>query len=381
MKIVSTRLSLVVSYAFIHAMSIISIAAYAAPAQDVPRIQLAILLDTSNSMDGLIDQARNQLWMAVNEFAKAKKNGVTPDLEVAVFEYGNDRLSAQEGYTRKVLGLSRDLDKVSEALFALTTNGGAEFCGYVIQKAVQSLQWSSSPQDIKAIFIAGNEPFNQGPVAYAGAIAKAKAKGVRVNTIHAGDHAQGLASGWQDGALLAGGRYMSIDSDHKIVHIVTPQDKKIAELNTLLNKTYIPFGADGEKGIQRQQEQDKKNSDISMGLLAKRVQSKSSKLYNSADWDLVDALEKGDLDLNKIDAKQLPQEMRAMNSKDRDAFVLAKKSERELFKRQIEELSKERDEYISRHKAQEAKSKAPTLNDALTTAVREQALAQEYQFK
>lgn len=34
---------------------------------DGPVIQLALLLDTSNSMDGLIDQARSRLWQIVNE--------------------------------------------------------------------------------------------------------------------------------------------------------------------------------------------------------------------------------------------------------------------------------------------------------------------------
>ena len=33
---------------------------------------LALLLDTSNSMDGLIDQAKSQLWKIVNELAAAK---------------------------------------------------------------------------------------------------------------------------------------------------------------------------------------------------------------------------------------------------------------------------------------------------------------------
>ena len=43
-----------------------------------PKIQLAILLDTSGSMDGLIDQTRNQLWQVVNELSMAKRNGITP---------------------------------------------------------------------------------------------------------------------------------------------------------------------------------------------------------------------------------------------------------------------------------------------------------------
>ena len=53
-----------------------------------PSVQIAILLDTSNSMDGLIAQAKTQLWNVVNEFVRAKKNGRPPAIQVALFEYG-----------------------------------------------------------------------------------------------------------------------------------------------------------------------------------------------------------------------------------------------------------------------------------------------------
>src|SRR6187399_1820752 len=82
-----------------------------------PLIQVALLLDTSGSMDGLIDQARTQLWTIVNEFAKTKKDGVTPQLQVALYEYGNDGLAATDGYIRKILPLTDDLDAISEKLF------------------------------------------------------------------------------------------------------------------------------------------------------------------------------------------------------------------------------------------------------------------------
>src|SRR5436305_1675097 len=77
-----------------------------------PKIQMAILLDTSNSMDGLIGQARAQLWKIVNEFAKAKKGGVQPDLEVALYEYGNNGLDAKTHWIRMVSPFTDDLDKV-----------------------------------------------------------------------------------------------------------------------------------------------------------------------------------------------------------------------------------------------------------------------------
>ena len=79
-------------------------------------IQMAILLDTSNSMDGLIDQAKSQLWKIVNELAVAKRNGKSPSIEVALYEYGNSCLSAESGYIRNVLPLTGDLDSVSEKL-------------------------------------------------------------------------------------------------------------------------------------------------------------------------------------------------------------------------------------------------------------------------
>ena len=44
------------------------------------KIQAAILLDVSNSMDGLIEQAKAQLWTMVNVMGKAKCNGETPQV-------------------------------------------------------------------------------------------------------------------------------------------------------------------------------------------------------------------------------------------------------------------------------------------------------------
>src|ERR1700693_5682961 len=94
-----------------------------------PKIQVALLLDTRNSMDGLIAQAKTQLWAVVTEFARATKQGRTPRLEVPLFEYRNNRLSPEVGFVRQVLPFTDDLDKVSENLFTLTTYGGEEYCG------------------------------------------------------------------------------------------------------------------------------------------------------------------------------------------------------------------------------------------------------------
>ena len=82
-------------------------------------VKIALLLDTSNSMDGLINQAKAQLWDIVNQFSYAKcGNGHRPNLQIALYQYGNDGLSSREGYIQQVIGFSSDLDEISEKLFS-----------------------------------------------------------------------------------------------------------------------------------------------------------------------------------------------------------------------------------------------------------------------
>ena len=350
---------------------------------EVPRIQLAILLDTSNSMDGLIDQTRNQLWQVVNEFAAAKQNGVTPILEIALYEYGNDGLPHSTGHIRQLNAFTRELDQVSHGLFSLTTNGGSEYCGYVIQTALNDLQWSHSSSDIKTIFIAGNEPFTQGPVNFHHAIEQARNMGVAINTIHAGNHDEGIAEGWQSGAILAGGDYMSIDHNIQVVHFDAPQDERIAELNALLNDTYVPYGAEGAVKQEMQLEQDEQSHSISAGLLAKRAKSKASSFYDNAGWDLVDAIRQGEVDaddLAEFEEAALPEPMQAMTADERLDYVQAKDAERKKIQQEITELSNDRDAFVAEKRAEMA-VQAPSMSDALIGAVRKQAEAKEFVFE
>ena len=348
-----------------------------------PSIQLAILLDTSNSMDGLIDQTRNQLWQIINEFSVARKGGVTPILEIALFEYGNDSLAKNSGYIRMLNGFTRELDAVSEGLFSLTTNGGSEYCGYAIRTAINSLQWSPSDKDIKSIFIAGNESFAQGPVDYREVARLAVKKGISINTIHAGGHHEGAKIGWESGALLAGGSYMSIDANQKVVHIEAPQDKKLAELNAKLNSTYLPYGRKGQEKVRRQMEQDALSSQISTGLLAKRAKAKSSSFYNNAGWDLVDAVEEGKIDestLTKMQETDLPKTMKDLSDKEKMEYVREKIDERNGLKKQIAELSQSRNAHVEKMKREQAAA-APSMSDALTKAVKKQAEQKNFSFE
>ena len=338
-----------------------------------PFIQIAVLLDTSNSMDGLIDQAKSQLWKIVNEFATAKKRGRIPDLQVALFEYGNNGLPAKEGYIRLVVPLTTDLDTVSEKLFALTTDGGSEYCGQVIDVAARALDWSESHNDLKAIFIAGNEAFTQGTVDYRSACRGAIAKGIVVNTIFCGGHASGIGGKWKAGADLADGQYMNIDHNRKVVRINAPQDTEIAKLNAELNKTYVAYGSAGKEGEARQRAQDANAATAAPAVVAERAAAKASANYRNSKWDLVDAVKDGKVDLDKMEDAELPEEMKQMDRAEREEYVKKQSARRDEIRAKISGLHAARRKHVAEKRKELAAEGADTLDQAMTKAIHEQA--------
>jgi hypothetical protein len=356
----------------------------AAEAKDPPRspaIQIALLLDTSNSMDGLIDQAKGQLWSVVNEFIGARRDGHPPALEVALYEYGNDGLPAQEGFVRLVVPMTDDLDTVSERLFALKTNGGQEYCGQVIRDAVTQLAWSRSSDVYKAIFIAGNEPFTQGAVNYNASCRAAIEKGIIINTIFCGPMPEGEQTGWKDGAVLADGRYMSIDQNQKVVAIPAPQDDEIARLGVALNETYIPYGKLGREGQARQVAQDTNAAAASPNAIVTRSISKGCPtLYCNDAWDLIDAIKNGKYKLDDMKDEDLPEDLRKLDKASRQARVDDASKRRESIQKRILDLNQERESFLAAERKQRVEEGKDSLDAAILQAVREQAAQANIRF-
>ncbi|WP_209405085.1 VWA domain-containing protein [Pseudozobellia sp. WGM2] len=341
-------------------------------------VQIALLLDTSNSMDGLINQAKAQLWDVVNKFTHAKcGDDSRPDLQIALYQYGNDNLSYREGYVQQVLDFTGDLDEISEKLFSLTTNGGEEFCGTVIHKSLRQLNWAKNPDNLKMIFIAGNEPFTQGETHYKDAASNAKEKDVIVNTIFCGNYEQGIHGKWKEGALLAGGDYMAIDHNREIVHINTPYDDAIIDYNTKLNDTYISYGSLGSLKKEKQAAQDDNAAELQEAVVVKRAVSKSSRLYNNKDWDLVDASNEEDFSVGSVDKEDLPKELRNKSPEEIETYISEKKQERAKIQEKIQELNKKREKYIVENQDE---NKSGELENAMINAIKKQAEEKNYRW-
>ncbi|WP_338841750.1 hypothetical protein [Flavobacterium ginsenosidimutans] len=313
---------------------------------ETAKIQVALLLDTSNSMDGLIDQAKSRLWNIVNTLTTLKYEGKTPDIEISLYEYGNDGLSEKSNYIRQVTPLSTDLDLISEKLFALRTNGGSEYCGAVIQDATKGLKWSAENNSMKLIYIAGNEGFDQGKISYKETISDALKNNIYVNTIFCGNKTEGIGLFWKDGADRGKGKYFNIDSDKAVQYIATPYDDEIAKCDEKINKTYINYGAKGADKKRNQVMQDQNAKMVSASNYTDRAVSKSKAAYKNESWDLVDKVKDDAGAISKIQKEELPAELQNKTTAEIQVIVNEKKKERETIQKEITVLAKKRQQYI-----------------------------------
>jgi hypothetical protein len=336
-----------------------------------PVIQVALLLDTSGSMSPLIDQAKTELWSIVNKLGQARYKGQVPKIEVALFEYGKSTLEREGGYIKMLAPFTHDLDGLSEILFALQTNGGDEYCAWVIRSSLDSLKWKTRPGSLKMIFIAGNEPFNQGPVEMEPVMREANKKGVLVHPILCSTGDSGDLASWNAAADLANTDLKIIDHTRVVQIPKTPYDDRIARLGTDLNKTYIGYGESGRAKMARQEAQDANMAAVSAPAAAERSVTKAGGSYSNADWDVVDrAKEEGGV--ANLKDEELPSEMRGMSVKEREAYVAKKAAERAQIQKEINELSAKRQAYIEQ-KQKEAGQADATLGTAVIETVRVKA--------
>jgi len=356
-------------------------AAEPAPAK-APRarhIDLAICLDTSNSMDGLIASAKQKLWAVVNELATARPR---PVLRVALYQYGNNGLDREVGWVQRVCDLTDDLDTVYGKLFALTTNGGTEYVARVVRAAADELKWDEGTNALRIIFVAGNEPATQDPKHKLQEVCAATAsKGIIINTIFCGSERTGQRTGWADAARWADGRYAAIDADRGTVVVATPYDKKLAELGRKLNATYVAYGAAGKGGRANQTAQDANAARLGAPAVAERAAAKATALYRNARWDLVDAVSDKQIDPGEVPEKELPEAMRKMTPDQRREYVKAKAAEREKIQKEIAALNARREAYVKKEMSRKGLSEGEAFDAAIRSAVREQAREKAFDFE
>ncbi len=348
------------------------------PPEARPVVELAICLDISGSMDGLIDSAKARLWSIVNDLATAKP---VPQVRVALLTYGCDSYSSEAGWVVIDSELTEDLDLISKKLFALKTNGGTELVGRVVDKAARSLLWSTDPHALRIIVVAGNEAADQDSVVtYQVASKTSIERGILVNSIFCGSPTDPIAPAWGEVARLADGQFLCIDQSAGALVAESPFDKQLTELSASINTTYLWVGEAGLAACSNQMEQDANARGLSGGVAAQRASSKSSAIYDNRANDLVDGCAAGTMKLEDIKDEDLPADMKGKTLDEKKAILAAKQADRLRVQQEIQSLQVKREAYLVEEARKQAGATGITLDDALKQAIRTQATKKGMKF-
>ena len=169
---------------------------------------------------------------------------------------------------------------------------------------------------------------------------------------------------------------MTIDHNEQIVHITSPYDDIIIQLNNQLNDTYIYYGDTGRSKMKLQATQDSNAAELDEVVVVKRAVSKSSRIYKNSSWDLVDAEKEEGFSYSKVDKKSLPKELQHKSSEELKKYVAIQGKKRAEIQQKIKENNKKRNAYV----AQKRKETNTTngLESAMLSAIKKQAKQKNY---
>ena len=339
-----------------------------------PKIDVVFVLDTTGSMGGLIQTAKEKIWSIATTMASAQP---TPEIRIGLVAY-RDR---GDSYVTKIVDLSDDLDSVYAKLMDFEANGGGdtpESVNKALYDAVHNMSWSQEDQAYQVIFLVGDAPphMDYNEVRYPQIVASALEKGIVINTIQCGEIPSAIEP-WTQIASLGHGIFFQVEQAGGSVAYTTPFDEEIADLSAKLDDTRLYYGTEEEKEKMRGKvaATDKLHEGASLASRARRGVfnvSAGGRTNLLGDNELVAAVASGSIDLNELDEDALPEALKPMARAEQEAFVAELAEERADLQRQIRELSQDRDGYLAK-KVDEAGGLKDSLDQKIYNAVKEQA--------
>jgi Mg-chelatase subunit ChlD len=340
-----------------------------------PRIDVVFALDTTGSMGGLIQAAKEKIWSIATTMASAQP---APVIRMGLVAY-RDRGDA---YVTRVVDLSDDLDSLYATLMDFQAGGGGdgpESVNQALHAAVHDISWSQDPQAYKVLFLVGDAPPHMDypdDIKYPQSLAAARDNGIVVNAIQCGADSQTTGE-WQQIARLGQGGYFQVEQGGGAVAIATPFDEKLATLSEKLDDTRLYYGDAAEKEQQQRKlaATGKLHAAASVESRARRAAfnaSKSGAANFLGEGELVDDVASGRVALSRIGRDKLPEPLQAMAPAEQQALITETAQQRDELKRQISELADQRADYLKK-KVEERGGARDSLDDKIYRAVRAQA--------
>jgi len=339
------------------------------------QIEVVFILDTTSSMSGLIQAAKEKIWSIATTMASAEQ---APDIRMGLVAF-RDR---GDTYVTRVLDLSQDLDSMYASLMDLKAQGGGdgpESVNQALYDAINRISWSADDNVYKVAFLIGDAPphmdYNN-DVKFPVTLEMAKRKGIVVNTIQSGESAH-TAPVWKNIAQLGYGEYFQVENSGNAVAVATPYDKKLSELAARLEATRLYYGDRETKERQKKKNEatSKIQNELSQAALARRATFNATASGESnflGESELVDAISSGRLELDDIDKDDMPIELHAFAPAAQMEIITNQARQREKIKSEIQKLSESRNDYIRDQVAKDGGARE-SLDEKIYSAVKKQA--------
>jgi len=350
--------------------------------QQRPRIEAVFVLDTTGSMGGLIQAAKENIWSIASGMASAQP---TPELRIGLVAF-RDR---GDEYVTRVFDLSSDLDSMYATLMDFRADGGGdhpEAVNKALYDAVHGISWSQDASTYRTVFLVGDAPPQRYPdePATPEILAEAAARGILVNSIQAGEDAD-TRQAWQQIASLGQGEYFQVGQQGSRIAVATPFDDRIAELSRDLDATRLYFGDAREQDemAEKQAATAKLHAGASSESRAKRAAFNASAGGRDnllGKNELVDAVSAGRVSLEEIAPEHLPAPMREMAPEAQQKLLADSATRRAELIREIERLGAERKAHIDAELKDQA-GKEDSLDYRLFRTVQAQAAAKGLRYE
>jgi|SRR5262245_58269022 len=341
----------------------------AKPAKKKPKVEVVFCLDTTGSMGGLIEAAKQKIWSISNQIASGKP---TPELKIGLVAYRDKG----DAYITKIHDLSDDLDAVHGNLKTFQAQGGGDTPEHVNQAlfdAVHKVKWSTDKSTLRIIFLVGDAPPHMDytdDVKYPETCKKACQKGIIINTVQCGGDPE-CAKFWRDICAKAEGSYVQIEQNGGVVPVVaTPFDKDLAKINDDLARSTLVFGD------RRKQMESKEKVTAATALPAPAKADRAGfggKDGRVATYDLLDAVKAKEVDLAKLKKEELPDELKKLTLKEQKEYLDKLDKKRSDLQKKAVELDKKRTDFIQDELKKKGKDGKSAFDNQVLEVLRKQA--------
>ena len=343
-------------------------------------LEMVFVLDTTGSMGGLLEGAKQRIWGIVNEVMQSSSH---PNVRIGLVAF-RDR---GDEYVTSVVPLTDDLDKVYTTLMDYRAAGGgdtAENVRRALTDAIDEAGWSRQSRNLaQIIFLVGDAPphddyRNERDTLESARIAVER--GMVVNTIQCGNAIETRAA-WEAIAQRGEGQYFAIPQNGGVVQtIATPYDEQLSQLGSKLGSTYVPYGGGAGLAGLTFREEAKTSADaiesrvVSTAPMATRAERSVNKAINSKAYvgDLLQDIENGSKKLDEVKSEDLPEDLRNLSSEERGKEVDKRLAERREIRNQILSLSKQRTDFIANEQKKRSGGKQNGFDIAVSSALKEQ---------